>query len=180
MGVWVNLLLRGSLAYFLAEVMLRPDDPRFAGKAIPIRNLLIVGGLSLLFPVLFGFKRWPSYPWWVDNLHLSIFCLDMAGNSFNLYDRYTHFDWLPHFHGTGAAAVVAQAGFGASPLAGAGAATILHTALEAQEYYTDVFFGTHNVRGVWDTVGDLTSGLAGVTAYTALYVALKRRRARPR
>ena len=36
----MNLALRLSIAYFLAEVVLRPNDPRFAGKAIPIRNLL--------------------------------------------------------------------------------------------------------------------------------------------
>jgi hypothetical protein len=46
MGVWVNLLLHERLVYFQAEVMLRPDDPRHAGKAIPIRNLMIADYLT--------------------------------------------------------------------------------------------------------------------------------------
>src|SRR5688572_13305667 len=40
----LNVLIRLHVAYFLWEVMANPDDPRFAGKAIPIRNLVIVGG----------------------------------------------------------------------------------------------------------------------------------------
>ena len=40
---------------------------------------------------------------------------------------------------------------------------------QLQEYYTDVFFGTHNVRGVADTVNDLAAGLAGMAVYVGLY-----------
>lgn len=60
-----------SIAYFLIEVLLNPDGPRFAGKAIPVRNLIIVGSLSLVFPAFYlagkrwgrtvG-KRWSRYP----------------------------------------------------------------------------------------------------------------------
>jgi hypothetical protein len=169
-GAGINALLRIAIAYFLAEVLLKPNDPRFAGKAIPVRNLLIVGGLSLVFPLMHArTRRWSRYPWWVDNLHLSIFFLDMAGNSFDLYDRYVHFDLIPHFHGTGAFTVVLRAGFGASAWSAVAIATALHSLLEAQEYLTDVFFGTHNVRGVWDTVGDLLAGLLGTATYNTLY-----------
>ena len=42
----LNVAIRVHVAYFLWEVMAHPDDPRFAGKAIPIRNLVIVGGMS--------------------------------------------------------------------------------------------------------------------------------------
>jgi hypothetical protein len=169
-AVAANAVLRIGIAYFLAEVLLKPNDPRFAGKAIPIRNLLIVGGLSLLFPLVHARStRWPRYPWWVDNLHLSIFFLDMAGNSFNLYDRYSHFDLIPHFHGTGAFTVVLRAGFGASASSAAVIATALHTLLEVQEMLTDVLFGTHNVRGVSDTVGDLAAGMLGTATYNIVY-----------
>jgi hypothetical protein len=162
----VNVLLRASIGYFLAEVLRNPKDPRFAGKAIPIRNLIIVGGLSLLFPALHVVRRrWRRYPVWTDNLWLSLFWLDMAGNSFNLYDRYTHFDLIPHFHGTGASAVALQRGFGLTRGRAFVIATALHSALEAQEYATDVFFGTHNVRGWWDSAGDLAAGFLGALAY---------------
>jgi hypothetical protein len=162
----VNVLLRASIGYFLAEVLRKPDDPRFAGKAIPIRNLIIVGGLSLLFPALHVVRRrWRRYPVWTDNLWLSVFWLDMAGNSFDLYDRYAHFDLIPHFHGTGASAVALQRGFGLTRGRAFVIATALHSALEAQEYATDVFFGTHNVRGWWDSAGDLAAGFLGALAY---------------
>jgi hypothetical protein len=165
-GAAVNVLLRGSIGYFLAEVLRNPDDPRFAGKAIPIRNLIIVGGLSLMFPALHVLRRrWRRYPVWTDNVWLSLFWLDMAGNSFDLYDRYTHFDLIPHFHGTGASAVALQRGFGLTRRRAFVIATALHSALEAQEYATDVFFGTHNVRGWWDSAGDIAAGLLGAGAY---------------
>ncbi len=180
LGWALNAALRLSIAYFLAEVLLHPDDPRFAGKAIPVRNLVVVGGLSLLFPGLHLLgRRWPAYPVWADDLYLSIFWLDMAGNSLDLYDRYSYFDLLPHAHGTGAATVVAQAVLGLPALSAVGVATVLHLLLEAQEYSTDVLFGTRNVRGVADTVNDLLAGLAGTVLYGAAAAALEARRPPP-
>lgn len=172
----INILLRLGILYFLLEVILFSADPRFAGKAIPVRNLIIVLSLSLLFPFLYFIKRcWKSYPVWLDNLYLSIFFLDMAGNSFNLYDSIKNFDLIPHFHGTGAIAAVFYGAFKLPILSALGLANIIHMLLEAQEYYTDVFFGTHNVGGVADTVNDLTVGLLGSMVYLVIYLFLKRR-----
>ena len=175
-GLLFNILIRASIIYFLGEVLLFPDDPRFAGKAIPIRNFLIVITLSLLFPILYFWKkRWPfdkpqGYPFWWDNLYLSIFWLDMFGNSFNLYDSFFYFDLIPHFHSTAALATVALGAFNFSFWAGVGFANIIHMLLEAQEYYTDVFFGTHNVRGTFDVVNDLLVGVLGTIVYGLLYL----------
>lgn len=182
MGLIVNLFLRLTILYFLGEVMLFPDDPRFAGKAIPIRNLIIVLSLSLLFPLLYFLKkRWPfgkaqafdseaqarrGYPFWFDNLYLSIFWLDMAGNSFNLYDTHFYFDLIPHFHGTGAIVAVFQGALGFSTPISLVLGNGIHILLEAQEYYTDVFFGTHNVRGAFDTQNDVIFGILGSLAYS--------------
>ncbi len=177
LGLALNLAIRLSILYFLAEVLLLPDDPRFAGKAIPIRNLIIVGSFSLLFPLVHFIRRpWPAYPFWLDSLYLSIFWLDMAGNSFDLYDRYAHFDLLPHFHGTGAATVVLRALLPISALSAIGLANMIHLVLEAQEYYTDVFFGTHNVRGVSDVVNDLVVGLLATIIYGLVQAWLRKRR----
>lgn len=170
MGLLLNITIRLSIFYFLGEVLLFPDDPRFAGKAIPIRNFIIVMTLSLLFPVFYFIKkRWKHYPFWLDNIYLSIFWLDMAGNSFNLYDSYFYFDLIPHFHGTGAIAAVLVGAFGMSFWGGVGLANIIHMLLEAQEYYTDVFLKTHNVRGTFDVVNDLVVGLLGTLLYVVIY-----------
>src|SRR5947208_1280704 len=150
MRVITNLALRLSIVYFLAEVLAKPDDPRFAGKAIPVRNLIVAGGLTLLFPTLHAVARlwrrgpgmhWKHYPWCSDGLYLSIFWLDMAGNCFNLCDRYTHFDLIPHLHGNGAMCIVLRDGFGMSPGISAAVTNLIHTLLEVQEFLTDVFFG---------------------------------------
>ena len=175
MGILLNILLRVAIFYFLAEVMLLPDDPRFAGKAIPIRNLIIVVTLSLVFPFLFFLrKKWKSYPVWFDNLYLSIFALDMAGNSFNLYDSYFYFDLIPHFHGTGAIALALTKLLPISLLSSLGLANMIHLGLEAQEYYTDIIFKTHNVRGTFDVVNDMTIGILGAALYCAIFLLLKR------
>lgn len=176
-GLLVNIAIRFSILYFLGEVLLFPDDPRFAGKAIPIRNFIIVITFSFLFPFLYFVKKhWKKYPYWLDNLYLSIFWLDMAGNSFNFYDTLFYFDLVPHFHGTGALAVVLSGAFGLSLLSAAGFANIIHVALEAQEYYTDVLFATHNVRGVFDVVNDLVLGLVGIVVYIGLYFYFARKK----
>ena len=173
LGLIINIVLRLSILYFLGEVMLLQDDPRFAGKAIPIRNLIIVLSFSMLFPILYFWRKLSKaksasggkYPVWFDNLYLSIFWLDMAGNSFNLYDTYFYFDLIPHFHGTGALAAVLFGAFSFSALSAIGTANIIHMLLEAQEFYTDVFFKTHNVRGTFDVVNDMTIGIIGTIAY---------------
>ncbi|MBI2020741.1 hypothetical protein HYS94_05030 [Candidatus Daviesbacteria bacterium] len=171
LGLVLNVLIRLSILYFLGEVILNPDDPRFAGKAIPIRNLIIVISFSLLFPILYFWKKkWRRYPFWWDNLYLSIFALDMAGNSFNLYDSYFFFDLVPHFHSTAALAAVLLGAFSLPFWSGVGLANIIHMVLEAQEYYTDVFLGTHNVRGLFDTVNDLTVGVLGTIIYGLIYL----------
>jgi hypothetical protein len=154
-----------------------PQDRRFAGKAIPLRNAIVVGGLSLALPALHLRRRpRPRYPFWLDDLYLSIFWVDMAGNSFAPYDRYFHFDLLPHFHGTGAASVVLGEAFRLPPLSAVGLANIVHLLLEGQEYYTNVLFGTHNVRGAWDVVNDLLAGLLGTATYGAAYALFDARR----
>ena len=170
-GLALNALIRASIISFLIDVLRHPDDPRFAGKAIPGRNLVIVGSLSLLFPVLYLWRRrWPRYPLGHDNLYLSIYWLDMAGNAFGLYNRFTHFDLFPHAHGTGATAAMFLGAFDLSPLQAMGAANAIHVLLEAQEYATDVFFGTHNVRGRWDIIDDVVAGLLGSALYVGAYV----------
>lgn len=171
----LNVLLRAHLAWFLFEVMTNQDDPRFAGKAIPIRNLVIVGGMSMLFPVAhLVFRRWGRYPWGWDALYLSVYWLDMAGNSFDLYDSYKHFDLIPHFHGTGAFALVFERAFGLKAWPAFLVANGFHGALEAQEILTDVFFKTHNVCGWWDSAGDMIVGILGTLAYPALARRLRR------
>jgi hypothetical protein len=173
LGFAANALLRASSAAFLLDVMRHPHDARYEGKAIPVRNLLIVGSLSLAFPALslarHGLRqRWRAYPVWTDNLYLSIFWLDMAGNAFNLYDRHTHFDLSPHFHGSGALAAVLMRTFDWPARRTLIMANAAHALLELQEIATDRFCGTHNVRGAWDSEGDLAAGLLGTLTYVAL------------
>lgn len=169
LGLLVNLLIRASIFFFLAEVVLLQDDPRFAGKAIPIRNLIIVVTFSFLFPFFhFIKKKWAKYPVWFDNLYLSIFWLDMAGNSLDLYDSYFYFDLFPHFHGSGAFAAFLLGAFNFPALQSILIANLIHGLLEGQEIFTDVFFGTHNVRGPFDTINDMVTGVLGTLVYAGL------------
>jgi hypothetical protein len=96
----------------------------------------------------------------------------MAGNFFDLYDRYKHFDLIPHAHGSGALAAVLLNAFKMQPLAAYGVANGIHGLLEAQEILTDAFCGTHNVRGAWDSIGDLGAGLIGTSTYIIISDAL--------
>jgi hypothetical protein len=55
------------------------------------------------------------------------------------------------------------------------AANAVHGVLEAQEIATDVSFGTRNVRGAWDSIGDLSAGLLGTSVYLGIGAARKAR-----
>ncbi|MBW3612226.1 MAG: hypothetical protein KY392_00035 [Chloroflexi bacterium] len=174
LGWLINVALRAWIVAVIVEALRRPEDPRYRGKAIGTRGSVMIPA-SLLFPLaqlLPGRRRRP-YPLGTDSLYLSIFALDLAGNHFNLYDRYLYFDAIPHAHGTGAFTVAAAELLDLQPLSAVGVAQVVHILLEAQEYYSDVLFDLRNVRGTWDTVNDLLAGTAGSIAYAAV---LARRR----
>lgn len=183
-GVFINLALRLLLVVFTVDSLINAGDERFAGKALGPRNLVILFGFAMLFPVLFRFtKQWKAYPWWFDATYLSIFFLDMAGNSVNAYNTRPGFDLLPHFYGPGALAVVLMGAFAIGPLAAAGFATMLHALLEVQEIYGDHFLGTKNVRDIMDTANDLMAGIVGATLFVLVYKGsewYQRKRARPK
>jgi hypothetical protein len=153
-----------------------PRDPRFVGKGIGPRALIVVPASSLSMPLVWslaGGRREP-YPHGLDSLFLSITALDLAGNVLDLYDRHRHFDLIPHAHGTGALTILVAWLFGLPMRRAVAVATAGHALLEAQEIASDVLFGYRNVRGWWDVAGDLGSGLAGSAVYGALYVRLVR------
>jgi hypothetical protein len=174
-GIGLDVALRLVVIGVVADALLHPDDDRYAGKGIGTRGLVLVGA-SLLVPALqLTTRRGERYPLVTDNLYLSIFALDMAGNYLDLYDRYVLFDLIPHFHGTGAASIVLASLLRQPLLAGVGLAQVLNIGLEAQEYYSDVLFDLRNVRGTWDTVNDLLAGAAGSLVYAGIVHLLRRR-----
>ena len=185
-GALANIGLRIGILFFTIDALVNAGDPRFAGKALGPRNVGILLGLSMLFPILhFIYKRWRTYPFWHDALYLSIFWLDMAGNTLNLYNSIEWWDHIPHFHGPGALSMVLMGAFGLEALAAAGLSTILHVTLEVQEFYGDVLLHTHNVNGIADSINDLAYGLAGMVVYTfiasrARYLKLRRTRPKKR
>ena len=177
LGVAINLALRAAILVFLADAIVNAGDSRFAGKGIGSRGLVILP-LSLVLPALYlTRRRGQHYPFWMDNLYLSIFALDLGGNTFDLYNTYRHFDLVPHAHGTGAVTILFAWLLREPMLSAVGLATVLHVGLEAQEYYSDVLFGLANVRGTWDVVNDLVAGVVGSAAYGAGYTWWLRARA---
>lgn len=161
LGWAVNISLRVLIVAFAVEAVVAHSDPRFAAKGIAVRDLILAGAaLTLVIPALhFVRGRAKPYPLRSDCLLLSVMALDMAGNSFGLYEQPWRFDLVAH--GYGPAAVMLALG-----LAGVGwTASLLvvnggHVLLEIQEAATDAVFATHNVHGAWDTFSDLAAGLA--------------------
>ena len=172
-----GVLLRSVMLGMLIRVLRAgPEDHRFVRKGIGSRALLMVPLACLAIPALWlaaGRRRGP-YPAAMDDLFMSIVALDLAGNVLDLYDRHRHFDLIPHGHGTGSLTIL-LAWLLRLPLQRAiRMATAGHAALEAQEIASDLLFGYRNVRGWWDTAGDLASGLAGSALYAWLYLRLVR------
>jgi hypothetical protein len=72
----VNVGLRLLILAFTIDALINAGDERFAGKALGSRNVGILLGLSMLFPLLQAVRgQWKRYPMWYDNLYLSIFAL---------------------------------------------------------------------------------------------------------
>jgi len=181
MGLLVGVALRAGMLAMLRHVLrASPRDHRFTEKGIAARAVIMVPAAGITFPALWlaGGSRRAPYPAWPDNLFLSIVALDLAGNVFDLYDRHRHFDLIPHAHGTGGLTVVAAWLLGIPARQAIGLATAGHAALEVQEIVSDVLFGYRNVRGWWDTAGDLAIGVAGSVVYVAAFERLVRRAGR--
>jgi hypothetical protein len=155
-----------------------PSDHRYVGKGIGARAILLVPAVNLAAPLLWARNRRVPYPFWMDDLLLSIVALDLAGNVLDLYDRHTHFDLIPHAHGTGALTVLTAWLLGAPLGRAARLATAGHILLEGQEIASDVVFGYRNVRGWWDSAGDIAAGVVGTAVYGALYDRFVRRAGR--
>ncbi|HET9520210.1 MAG TPA: hypothetical protein VFO73_04105 [Candidatus Limnocylindrales bacterium] len=185
-GSAVNIGLRAAMVAMLGAVLRAGEnDPRYVGKGIGTRFGLFAMPASMLVPVLWALGRRrvarrepagaepvgsaPAYPAWMDSAWLSMLALDLLGNVFDLYDRHTHFDLIPHAHGTGVLTVTVAWLLDVPMMRAIGIATALHVLLEAQEVASDVVFGYRNVRGVWDEVGDLSAGAVGSVVYAAAY-----------
>lgn len=178
LGSALNIGLRLGLVAMLVEVLRSaPDDPRFLDKGIGVRGVAVILPASVLVPALWLWRRGP-YPVWMDNLYLSILVVDLGGNVFDLYNGYRHFDLIPHAHGGGTVTVLAAWVFRIPMLSAIAVATVGHVLLEAQEYFSDVFLGTRNVRGTWDPIGDLLAGVVGSVTYALPYLWFVRRSGR--
>jgi len=187
----LNACVRALLLYFGVEAIqatiLDPDDRRFSGKGIALRNALMVGAFSMFLPALFhlGHKR-RGFPWAADALMITVPVADMAGNSLDLYNNYGSFDLMTHFYGTAAVGglmSLAANGRNIRPapfrwFLAVSFTTLPHLLLEIQEYWTDIFFGTHNVEGLEDAEGDLLAGIFGAIAGVGIAEALVARSGR--
>lgn len=175
----VNVALRMTILYFMAEILLNPRDPRFENKGQSLGGLIVILILTLLFPVFHFLKhKWREYPFWYDSLYIFVYWLDFAGNSFGLYENIRYFDKVPHFVSPGALAVIFRGAFGQTRLEGFGLANVIHILHEAEEWYGDKFFGTENVQGIDDTVDDLMAGIVGSIVFLALHSVLVERHRR--
>ncbi|HSI99212.1 MAG TPA: hypothetical protein VLA59_02380 [Patescibacteria group bacterium] len=163
LGLAVNAGLRVAIVGFAIEAALAGADPRFDNKGIAVRNLVFAGvAVTLAVPLLHLIRgrRHHRYPLVADTLVLSILALDMAANSLNLYALPWRFDLIPHTYSPLAGVLVlADLGVGrATRTLAVLAAAVL---FELQEVAGDLYFGTSNVGGAWDTAGDLAGAVTG-------------------
>jgi hypothetical protein len=171
-GWGINAALRVLIVAFAVEAALAVGDPRFAGKGIAVRNLVFAGlALSLSVPLARALFRRPrgAYPLRADSLFLSILVVDMAANSLNLYEQGWRVDLVPHAYGP-LAAFLALRALGMAIIPGMLLVNAGHVLLEVQEAIGDAWFGTHNVQGWPDTLGDLAAGVVGSVLIPCLWL----------
>ena len=168
----INVALRLAMVGFAVEAVTAVNDPRFTGNGIPVRDLLFVGvGLSLTIPLAWAVLRRPrvDYPLRAESLLLSILVVDMAANSLDLYNQPWRLDLVPHAYGP-LAAVLALRMLGVAVIRSMVVVNLGHLLLEVQEALGDTWFGTHNVRGWPDTIGDLSAGLIASVLIPCLWL----------
>ena len=186
-GALVNLALRLAIIVMSVDSIVNASDPRFAGKALGPRDVLITVGFAMVFPLFWKLRyrkrEWHEYPWWFDALYLSLFVFDMAGNSLGLYNSMPGtFNDVTHTYGPAALTVVLAGAFGFTTLEAIGLTTVLHVILQVEEYYGDRFLGTHNILGMDAEYQQFIGGLLGAFVAGGLWYAssaLRAKRAKP-
>lgn len=173
-GALVNALLRLAILGMSVDAIVNRADPRFAGKALAPRDVIITVGFAMVFPLFWRLRYrgrdWRDYPWWFDALYLSVFAFDMAGNSLGLYNAYPGtFNNVTHTYGPAALTIVFAGAFGLTVLEAMGLATMLHLVLQVEELYGDKFLGTHNFLGAELEYQQFIGGLLGTLAVGAIW-----------
>ncbi len=186
-GTVVNIGLRAAIIAMSVDAIVNASDPRFAGKALAPRDVIITFGFAMVFPLLWRLRyrkrEWREYPWWFDALYLSMFAFDMAGNSLGLYNSMPGvFNDVTHTYGPAAFTIVLAGAFGSTTLEAMGLATMLHVVLQVEEFYGDRYLGTHNILGMDAEYQQFIGGLLGAIVAGATWYAssgLRAKRAKP-
>jgi len=183
LGAILDITLRLAILAMSVDAMVNGTDPRFAGKALAPRDIIISFGFAMLFPLFWRLRyrgrEWREYPWWFDSLYLSLFAFDMAGNSLGLYNAFPGaFNDVTHTYGNGALTIVLAGAFGFTTLEAMGLATMLHLVLQVEELYGDKFLGTHNFLGAELEYQQFIGGLVAVLVAGGIWYASGRLRAK--
>lgn len=185
-GALVNILLRIAILAMSVDTIVNASDPRFAGKALAPRDVIISFGFAMLFPLFWRLRyrrrEWREYPWWFDALYLSLFAFDMAGNSLGLYNSHPGtFNDITHTYGNFALTIVLAGAFGFTTLEAMGLATMMHVVLQVEELYGDIYLHTHNILGIELEYQQFIGGMIAVLVAGALWYwwdGLRRKRAK--
>ena len=184
-GALLNLALRSGIVLMTIDVLIHQADERFAGKGLAPRDILISLVLAMVFPLFWRLRwakrEWSKYPWWFDDLYLSVFFVDMLGNELGLYDT-SWWSNIPHGYGPAALAIVFTGAFGLTLLEGMGLSSMLHIWLQVEEMYGDILFGTHNFRDKVYEMNQFLYGLAVTLVFGAVWYfssSIRSKRARP-
>ena len=81
LGMGLNLAMRIVIAGVVGHALLHKDDPRYAGKAIGTRGLVLVAGSALVPALQLTTRRGERYPLATDNLYLSISASRMSDST---------------------------------------------------------------------------------------------------
>jgi hypothetical protein len=162
-----------TLAY-TAEAVIRPDQPKYKGKAMRIRALGYVAGLALVPAIWTAARREDPYPIEAD-LAMSVpLLIDAAGNSLGIYDEARLDDVV---HGINAGVLTTLFGAAVSTIAPSREVAALSTLAfglagellwDAMEYVGEAMGFKGMGLTPHDTIADMTIAGIGTAVGTAI------------
>lgn len=162
-----------TLAY-TAEAVIRPEQPKYKGKAMRIRAVGYVAGLGLV-PAIWSAAR-PKEPYPIEaDLAMTVpLLIDAAGNSLGIYDEARLDDVV---HGINAAVLTSLFGAAVSTVAPSRELAALSTLAfglagellwDAMEYVGEAMGFKGMGLTPRDTIADMTIAAIGTTVGTAI------------